>query len=104
MVKGLRDLRRQEAKMIAEELFGLLKDDFRKVAKNVAESVAQTDYEEYLNINEAASILKISPGTLYRTKDRLVKGSYTKVGNQLRFPKSVLMRQIHEGRMRGENM
>lgn len=86
---------RREAKMIAEELFHLI----RKDCQAAAHEVAVAEHEEYLNIKEAAALLKCSPLTLYKMKERIC--CYTKIGNQLRFPKSKLLKLLSEGKLRG---
>lgn len=91
-------IRRQEAKMIAEELYMLIRPDLRKATKDMLEK----DTEEFLNIKDAAALIGCSPSTLYKTKDRI--GAYTKVGNQLRFPKSALMQLIREGKLKSPNV
>lgn len=99
MTNFMRDIRRHEAKMIAEELYSLLKNDCKKVVQQVAE----TETDEYLDMKEAAALLKCSPWTLYRKKDTAV-GAYTKIGNKLRFRKSVLLKAIYEGKFKGDNV
>lgn len=94
MVKGLRDLRRHEAKMIAEELFALMRNDIKKVTTAIAEA----GQEEYLNLKDTAAFLSMSKSTLYKKKDDI--GCYTKVGRQIRFSKSALIQSINEGRLR----
>lgn len=87
---------REEARLIAQELMALIRPDIKKVVKEITER----DQEEFLTLSQAAQMLGISPGTLYRTKYRI---GYTKVGNQLRFPKSSLIRAVYNGKMRAEN-
>lgn len=99
MTSIMRDIRRHEAKMIAEELFSLLRNDCKKAAKEVVE--IETD--EYLDMEEAAALLKCSKWTLYKRKDSAI-GAYTKIGNKLRFRKSVLLKALREGKFKGENV
>lgn len=89
-------IRRSEAKMIAEELFSLIRNDCNKVAKEYVATVNEC----YLNIQEAADIIGWSTSTLYKKKDMI--GAYTKIGNQLRFPKSVLLQLIREGKLKSK--
>lgn len=56
--------------------------------------------EEYLTSVDAAKMLGWSVGTLYNRKKDI--GSFVKIGNQLRFPKSKLKRIIESGRLKGE--
>lgn len=90
-------LRRGEAKMIAEELFALIRTDIKKIVKEMT----QADQEEYLDINQAAALLRCSPHTLYKTKE---KTGYTKFGNKLRFRKSTLLQMMKEGKLKGPNV
>lgn len=91
-------IRRNEAKMIAEELYALIRTDCMRFTKEYMD----TTHEEYLNIKEAAKILGWSVFTLYRNKKLI--GSYTKVGKELRFPKSHLLKMISEGRLKSPNV
>lgn len=90
----MRDLRRHEAKMIAEELFALISNDVKKVTT----AIAGAGQEEYLNLNDTAAFLSMSKSTLYKKKDDI--GCYTKVGRQIRFSKSALIKSINEGRLK----
>lgn len=91
-------LNEETADLLAKAICKNLRKELIKLAKDIAYS--QT--EEYLNIKEAAAILGWSTSTLYKKKDKI--GAYTKIGNQLRFPKSTLLQMIREGRLKKHKM
>lgn len=86
---------RAQAKIIAEELYKLMRNDIREIVRETT----IFENEEYLTSVDAAKMLNWSIGTLYNRKDDI--GSYIKVGNQLRFPKTQLKRIIESGRLKG---
>lgn len=94
----MRDIRRNEAKMIAEELYSLIKSDCSKVVKEVADR----ETEEYISVKEAAAILKCSTWTIYRKKDTAIGGAYTKIGHKIRFKKSAIIKALEEGKFKPE--
>lgn len=98
MTKILRDIRRHEAKMIAEELFALIRGECASAVKEITE----TEHESYLSVPEACALLNCSPWTLYKKKDAAI-GTYTKIGNKLRFRKSALLKAMREGKFKGES-
>ena len=69
---------RKEARMIAEELFALLKKE-------------QAVPERYLSAKEAAELLGMPLGTLYHKVDGI---PHTKVGKRLRFTESGLRKYM----------
>lgn len=71
-------LTRKDARMIAEELFSLMKKE-----KAVP--------ERYLNAKEAAELLGMPLGTLYHKVDGI---PHTKVGKRLRFTESALRKYM----------
>lgn len=82
---------RNQAKMIAEELYKIIRKDVVSAAKDIV--VEETD--ELINSNDAAKILNWSVGTLYNRKNDI--GSFVKVGNRLMFSKRALMQRISSG-------
>lgn len=84
-------LTRNQAKMIAEELYKLI----RKDVVNVAAETAHDETEEYLCPKEAARMLGWSVSNVYKRKDDLK--CYVKIKGRLRFPKSQLHRVIQSG-------
>ena len=84
---------RAQAKLIAEELYKLLKKDILEVSKQVT----LDENEVYLTSVDAAKMLGWSVGTVYNRKNDI--GGFIKVGNQLRFPKTRLRRIIESGRL-----
>lgn len=84
-------IKRSEAKMIAEELYKLIRKDVVEVAKDVTAD----ETEEYLTVKEAAKILGWSTANVYRRKDDLK--CYVRLNGSLRFPKSQLHRVIQTG-------
>lgn len=74
-------LTRYDAKMIAAELFKLLKKE-EDAKKPVAPN------EELLTIKEAAEILKCSKNTIYQNIHTI---PHVKVGNRLRFTRTTLL-------------
>ena len=89
---------RAQAKIIAEELYKLMRKDILFVVQETTID----ENEEYLTSVEAAKMLGWSIGTLYNRKKDI--GSYIKVGNQLRFPKTKLKRIIESGRLKGSSV
>lgn len=82
---------RAQAKLIAEELFKLLRKDVVAVAREVGEE----EFEEYVDAKEAAKILGWKVRNVYARKDDI--GAYTKLGRNLRFPKSKLLQIMGSG-------
>lgn len=82
---------RKQAKMIAEELFTLIRSDIKEVSKEVQLS----ETEEYLTMKEAAAYLNINYYTLQKRKDNW--GCYVKVGKKILFPKTKLNSFINAG-------
>lgn len=88
---------RKQAKLIAEELYKLMRND----CKEAAAEIAERDAEEFLTVREAAKFLKWSPSTVYRRRQEL--GCYVKVGNTYRFPKAALAATVASGRLERRN-
>lgn len=84
---------RAQAKMIAEELYKLVKGDVVDAAKEVTKQ----ETEEYLSVKEVAQMLKWAPITVYRRKDDI--GCYVKSKNRILFIKSQVHRAIQLGRL-----
>lgn len=82
---------RNQAKMIAEELYKIIHKDLVTAAKEIV--VEDTD--EYINSVDAAKILNWSVGTLYNRKNDV--GAFVKVGNRLMFSKRALRQRISSG-------
>ena len=82
---------RKEAKMIAEELYNFI----RKDAVKATEEILKDETEEFLCLKDAARLLGMSPGSLYRSKDKI--GCYSKVNGRIRFAKSRLKRAVIAG-------
>lgn len=86
-------LTRNQAKMIAEELFKLIRGDIRQVSAEIQLS----ETEEYLSMKEAANFLGVCYNTVWKRKEEW--GCYLKVGNRILFPKSKLNQVIAQGRL-----
>lgn len=84
-------LTRNQAKMIAEELYKLI----RKDVVSAATEVMQDETEEYLCVKDAARMLGWSVSNVYKHKDDLK--CYVRLNGRLRFPKSQLHRVIQSG-------
>ena len=84
---------RKQAKMIAEELYSLMKSDIEDVAKEVVRS----ENEEFLSAKQVAELLHWHPATVYRHKDDI--GCYVKNQGKLLFVKSQLYKAIQSGRL-----
>lgn len=82
---------RKEAKMIAEELYKFI----RKDCCEATEVILKDETEEFICLKEAARMLGMSPGWLYKSKDKI--GCYTKVKGRIRFAKSRLKRAVIAG-------
>ena len=85
---------RNQARMIAEELYKMLRSDVR----DVTEAIAEDENEEFITLKEAAAMLSISPSNLYKTKDQY--GCYTKINGRIKFAKSRLKKTILNGQIR----
>ena len=57
---------RNHAKMIAEELFKIIRKDCIEATKEIVKD----ETEEFICLKEAARILGISPSTMYKKKDQ----------------------------------
>lgn len=84
---------RKDAKLIAEELFKLVRGD----VVNAAKEVTKIETEEYMTPKDVARLLGWHPVTVYKKKD--VLGCYVKIKNRLLFPKSKLHAVIQSGRL-----
>lgn len=85
---------RAQAKLIAEELYKLLRNDVVSATKEIASE----DMDQYMSAPEAASMLGWTVKTLYARKNDI--GSYTKVGRKLMFRRSQLMKIIDSGKLK----
>lgn len=80
---------RNDARMIAEELAFILRNQLQETVRQVAKDNA----EEYITADEVASIMNISKSCLYHThKDRI---PCRKVGKRLMFKKSSVIDYIN---------
>lgn len=84
---------RNHAKMIAEELYKILRHDVVEASKEVVKQ----ETEEYLSVKDVAKILGWSTYTVYRRKDDI--GCYVKSKNRLLFIKSQVHKSIQQGRL-----
>lgn len=75
---------RNQAKMIAEELYKIIRGDIIEATKEANE----VESEEFISLKEAAQMLSMSPSSLYKKKDMF--GCYTKVSGRIRFAKRKL--------------
>lgn len=82
---------RNQAKMIAEELYKIIRKEVVAAAKEI--TADETDV--LLNSCDAAKLLNWSVGTLYNRKKDV--GSYVKVGNRLMFSKRAIIQRINSG-------
>lgn len=82
---------RNQAKMIAEELFKIIRKDCIEATKEIVKD----ETEEFICLKDAARILGISPSTMYKKKDQY--GCYTKINGRIRFAKSRLCRAVQSG-------
>lgn len=82
---------RREAKMIAEELYKLIRPQVVAASKEVAID----ESEIFLSTKEAAGMLGISATRLYKTKH--LYGCYSKVNGRLRFSRNRLTKRIQTG-------
>lgn len=85
---------RAQAKIIAEELYKLMRND----VVNVAQEIAREDMDQFISAPEAAKMLGWSVKTLYTRKNDIA--AYVKVGNKLMFKRSQLMKIIGSGKLR----
>lgn len=76
-------LTRREAKMIAEELYALMRPE----VKQAATTIATDELDTWLSHEEAAKMLGYSVQTLYQRIDI----PYTKVGRKRRYSRSALL-------------
>lgn len=81
-------MNRNEAKMVAEELYKLIHKDVR----NIVSQTVKEETEEWIDSKEAAKVLGWSVGTLY---NRIEEIPHTKLNNRLRFKKSVLLQYLN---------
>ncbi|MDE7421744.1 MAG: helix-turn-helix domain-containing protein [Muribaculaceae bacterium] len=84
---------RKDAKMIAEELFRMMRGDVISAAKEIT----KLETEEYYTPKDVARILGWNQYTVYKKKDIL--GCYVRINNRLLFPKSKLHAAIQSGRL-----
>lgn len=80
-----------EAKMVAKELYRLMKADIIREVREVAEQ----ECDDYLSAPDAARLIGWKLQTLYNRKDEV---PHFKTGKHLRFSKRALMRYISERR------
>lgn len=78
---------RTEARILAEELYKLMRKDVKRI---VEETVIECS-DEWVGVGEAANILGCSVGTLY---NNISKIPHTKNGRLLRFKKSELIKYL----------
>lgn len=88
----------------SEEIAKEVVKSLRQAIKKAVKEYMETEYEEFLDIKEAARMLGCSPSSLYKNKDTLLHGAYTYFGKSLRFPKYQLMRMMKEGKFKGDNV
>lgn len=86
---------RAQAKLIAEEVYKLMANDVKKQLNNKLDEIINTETEELVSLKEAAQLLRVSPGCLYKTKDNY--GCYTKIKNRILFSKSRLIKIVQQG-------
>lgn len=84
-------LTRKDAKMIAEELFKMLRSDVVAATKEIV----NTETEEYLTPKDVSRILGWSPWTVRHRKDDLK--CYVRINKRIFFIKSQLHRMIQSG-------
>lgn len=80
---------RNDARMIAEELAFVLRNQLKEVVKQVAKDNA----EEYITAEEVADIMNISKSCLYHTHRANIP--CRKVGKRLMFKKSSVIEYIN---------
>lgn len=81
-------MNRTEAKMVAEELAKLMRNEIRKMTIDLV--VADT--EGYMTLGEAAEFMGLSKHTVYKKIDEI---PHVKFGKFLRFQKSELKKYIN---------
>lgn len=80
-------MNRNEARMIAEELYKLVRKDIKQVASGLV-----IDQEEYIDSKEAAKFLGVSLSFL---KKNILDIPHVKVGRLNKFKKSLLIEYIN---------
>lgn len=78
---------RTEARAVAEELYKLMRKEFKTLVKEVVEENA----DDWVGTVEAAKILGCSIGSLYNNISNI---PHTKNGRLLRFRKSALIKYL----------
>lgn len=82
---------RNDARLVAEELYKLMDAKLMRKAREVAQTAAAEVADTFMDINEAAAFLKISPRVL-RRKCKEGKVPCSKPSGQYRFSKLSLTR------------
>lgn len=82
---------RKDAKMIAEELFKMIRGDVISASKEIT----KVETEEYLTPKDVSRILGWSPWTVRKKKDDLK--CYVRVNGRIYFMKSQLHKMIQSG-------
>lgn len=81
-------MNRTEARMVAEELAKLMRNEIRKMTVDLV--VAET--EGYMSVAEAADFMGVSKQTIYNKIEEI---PHIKMGKFLRFQKSALRNYIN---------
>ncbi len=82
-------MNRTDAKMIAEELYKLV----RKELRTVAENLVIEDTDEFLTVDEAADFMRLSKSTLYKKRKVI---PCVKVNGALRYSKNALIKYMNK--------
>ena len=82
-------MNRTDAKMIAEELYKLV----RKELRTVAENLVIEDTDEFLTVDEAADFMRLSKSTLYKKRKVI---PCVKIKGSLRYSKNALIKYMNK--------
>ena len=82
-------MNRTDAKMIAEELYKLV----RKELRTVAENLVIEDTDEFLTVDEAADFMRLSKSTLYKKRKVI---PCVKIHGSLRYSKNALIKYMNK--------
>ena len=77
-------MNRTDAKMIAEELYKLVRKELRTVAE---------DTDEFLTVDEAADFMRLSKSTLYKKRKVI---PCVKINGSLRYSKNALIKYMNK--------
>ena len=80
-------MNRTDAKMIAEELYKLVRKELRTVAENLVIE------DEFLTVDEAADFMRLSKSTLYKKRKVI---PCVKINGSLRYSKNALIKYMNK--------